>query len=654
MPACSPDPATSGLIRTNPSTGEGVALAWPAVGVVSVANPMAREVKPLAPTTGVARTASEVKPLAPTTGVRSTAGEVNPAAAATGVEKTAREVRPLAPTMGDGMTAREVTPLPTATGVGVEAAGWPAAAACSSDDPIANVTSGPKPWSTEDRSILETEGSLEGPPVEEVGTSELPSDPVVMILIPPTGPASRLNGALIGLKLTVLSGRVATEIPAAESAESTAGAVGAWTTATCPLASVVADPTAATSPVSNVTGRPITCPLARVAEESTAAVLPVTDVVGRTTTATCPLGRVVENSTAAGWPFTDMVGRATTTTWPLGRVAEDSTVGAWPFTDVGRAMTTTWPLTRVVEDSTVGAGPFTDVGRATTTTWPLGRVVEDSTAAACPLTDVVGESTTWPLAKVVGSSRIATCSLIDVVERTSISCEAKLALLTWAFKPPATIVALRALRPLTRFETMLFVPDEANEETELAPLPVVIVSDETGDEAEFSLLPTGEPMVPDVLVSSGSPPAGTIELLETPAEAPMTKSVRVRVIPDSWTSFPPNGERETNVGVNPAFPASCEDVSKTLEAAKVPIGTLIFDEYVAVNTEGLTSAVIRESTGNTEGKPKPVKITVALLPMVLVTTGGRTMVIGVSGLEEKPYPGGTPADGPLGNGSVVT
>ena len=83
----------------------------------SFSNPIANEVWPLAPTTGVARTASEVKPLAPTTGVRITAGEVKPFAAAIGVEKTAREVSPFAPTTGEGTTAREVKPFAPARAV---------------------------------------------------------------------------------------------------------------------------------------------------------------------------------------------------------------------------------------------------------------------------------------------------------------------------------------------------------------------------------------------------------------------------------------------------------------------------------------------------------------------------------------------------------
>ena len=88
---------------TNSSIGDGMPL-----DACSVSKPMANEVKPLAPTTGVARTASEVRPLVPTTGVNTTAGEVRPLAAAMGVEKTAREVRPLAPTTCEGMTAMEV------------------------------------------------------------------------------------------------------------------------------------------------------------------------------------------------------------------------------------------------------------------------------------------------------------------------------------------------------------------------------------------------------------------------------------------------------------------------------------------------------------------------------------------------------------------
>ena len=87
----------------------------------------------MAPTTGVATTASDVRPLGPTIGVKSTAGVVRPAAGAMGVEKTASEVRPLGPMTGDGTTARAVLLSAMMIGVGV----------CSADDPIAKVTTGP-------------------------------------------------------------------------------------------------------------------------------------------------------------------------------------------------------------------------------------------------------------------------------------------------------------------------------------------------------------------------------------------------------------------------------------------------------------------------------------------------------------------------------
>ena len=83
----------------------------------SLASPMAKDVRPLAPTTGVARTASDVKPLAPTTGVKTTAGDVRPLAAAIGVEKTASDVRPFSPTTGEGTTTRELRPLKLEIGV---------------------------------------------------------------------------------------------------------------------------------------------------------------------------------------------------------------------------------------------------------------------------------------------------------------------------------------------------------------------------------------------------------------------------------------------------------------------------------------------------------------------------------------------------------
>ena len=116
MPNWLADGVAGDAMRIDSSIGAGVPLGWAAVAHSSLANPMAREVRPLAPTTGVARTASDVSPLAPTTGVRITAGDVRPLAAI-GVEKTARDVRPLAPTTRGGITAREVRPLTPRTGV---------------------------------------------------------------------------------------------------------------------------------------------------------------------------------------------------------------------------------------------------------------------------------------------------------------------------------------------------------------------------------------------------------------------------------------------------------------------------------------------------------------------------------------------------------
>ena len=117
MPTWLADGIAGDAMRIDPSIGAGVPLGWAAVVSCSLANPMAREVRPLASTTGVAGTASDVIPLAPTTRVRITAGDIRSLAAAIGVEKTARDVRPLAPTTGDGITAREVRPLTPRTGV---------------------------------------------------------------------------------------------------------------------------------------------------------------------------------------------------------------------------------------------------------------------------------------------------------------------------------------------------------------------------------------------------------------------------------------------------------------------------------------------------------------------------------------------------------
>jgi len=54
------------------------------------------------------------------------------------------------------------------------------------------------------------------------------------------------------------------------------------------------------------------------------------------------------------------------------------------------------------------------------------------------------------------------------------------------------------------------------------------------------------------------------------------------------------------------------------------------------------------------GRPRPVEIEVLFSNLVTAFCEPKEVPADVSGFDEKPYPGGTPSEGPLGNSSLVT
>lgn len=87
------------------------------------------------------------------------------------------------------------------------------------------------------------------------------------------------------------------------------------------------------------------------------------------------------------------------------------------------------------------------------------------------------------------------------------------------------------------------------------------------------------------------------------------------------------------VGVEPSF---SEVVAETVEAPRLPNRALIFDEIVPT-----AAVVLCRPAAEVEEVSKPMKTAVILFPMMVVD-------------DSDPYPGGTPEEGPLGYGNLVT
>lgn len=91
-----------------------------------------------------------------------------------------------------------------------------------------------------------------------------------------------------------------------------------------------------------------------------------------------------------------------------------------------------------------------------------------------------------------------------------------------------------------------------------------------------------------------------------------------------------------NVGVELSFP---EVAAEIVEAPRLPKRTLTFDAPVAVKVGVSISVLFCRLAVEVGEAPKPVNVALLL-----------TMVMG----DPDPYPGGTPEEGPLGYGNLVT
>lgn len=107
---------------------------------------------------------------------------------------------------------------------------------------------------------------------------------------------------------------------------------------------------------------------------------------------------------------------------------------------------------------------------------------------------------------------------------------------------------------------------------------------------------------------------------------------------DSWPTSPPKGDSEINVGVEPPF---SEAVAETAEAPRLPKRMLAFDTMVAVKAGSSVAVVLCRPAARVEEASKPVTTAVTLFSMMVMD-------------DSDSYPGGTPEEGPLGYGNLVT
>ena len=118
----------------------------------------------------------------------------------------------------------------------------------------------------------------------------------------------------------------------------------------------------------------------------------------------------------------------------------------------------------------------------------------------------------------------------------------------------------------------------------------------------------------------------------------MDTAAGVAVDTDSWPTSPPKGDSEMNVGVEPS---SLEAVAEMAEAPRLPKRVLAFDTMVAVKAGSPVAVVLCRPAAMVEEASKPVATAVTLFSMKVMD-------------DADSYPGGTPEEGPLGYGNLVT
>lgn len=210
-----------------------------------------------------------------------------------------------------------------------------------------------------------------------------------------------------------------------------------------------------------------------------------------------------------------------------------------------------------------------------------------------------------PIIDVVEEPTTATCTLTNDVGRPAAANEESNALLTWlasALKALAgDVAAIRAVMTLTPLGSDLPVGTEA-----------------VADEATLASVST----------------IAEMGLLGTSVDATVGTAVK----PGPWPTSPPKGDSEMNVGAEPSF---SEVVPEMVEEPRLPKRPLTFDAMVAVKTGTPISVVLCMPAAEIEDASKPVNTAVMLFS---------TMVMD----DSDPYPGGTPEEGPLGYGNLVT
>ena len=136
-----------------------------------------------------------------------------------------------------------------------------------------------------------------------------------------------------------------------------------------------------------------------------------------------------------------------------------------------------------------------------------------------------------------------------------------------------------------------------------------------GDVAAMRAVITLEPLDSELPIVTRAVKDGT-ELASPPTTAeprePSALELGLDAEPDSRLILPPNGDRETNVGVKPSFP---EDAAEFVE---LPNKILTFDAMLAVKVGPPISAVVCRLATDVDGAPKPVDAAVTLLPIMVI------------------------------------
>lgn len=195
--------------------------------------------------------------------------------------------------------------------------------------------------------------------------------------------------------------------------------------------------------------------------------------------------------------------------------------------------------------------------------------------------------------------------MIDEVERPAAATEDSTALLTWlisALKATAgDVAAMRAVMTLIPLNSELAVGTEA---------------------------------VADPTILAAFPAIAELTLLDSSTETTLGTALEL----DPSPTLPPKGDSEMNVGVEPPF---WGDVAGMFEALRLLSRMLTFEAMVAVKAGTPISDGLCRPVNEVEEPSKPATTAVMLFAMMVMD-------------DSDPYPGGTPEDGPFGNGNLVT